>query len=170
MTVENIRRSRRARTTGILVRGLVGALGFTGTGGAPPPGPSPEEDMGILVHAGRTLDGNDGYIPVGGEANTAIASAEKDVAYRAPRAMMILNGRVQVKSNTAAQPLVIILRLDDVDTLFKATIPAGVSGNIDFTGASVNIAQGKRISLFADAQAMAGGSVRYVVSYETVPS
>jgi len=120
-------------------------------------GPAASAPGSVMVH------GN-GY-GVGGTAVNFVNYGGGVPEYRSPRAGVIQNMRILVRSNTYNGATPVTLMVNGVATAVTAVIPAGSTSNIDVPG-SVTIVDGDRVSVVMDRGASSSGFLEFTVAYE----
>ena len=120
-------------------------------------GPAPSAPGSVMVHG-------KGY-GVGGTPVNFVNYGGGVPEYRSPRAGVIQNMRILVRSNTYNGATPVTLMVNGVATAVAAVIPAGSTSNIDVPG-SVAIADGDRVSVVMDRGASSSGFLEFTVAYE----
>lgn len=120
-------------------------------------GPAVSATGSVMVH------GN-GY-GVGGAAVNFVHFGGGVPEYRSPRAGVIQNMRILVRSNTYNGATPVTLMVNGVATAVTAVIPPGSTSNIDVPG-SATIVDGDRISVVMDRGASSSGFLEFTVAYE----
>ncbi|MEK6371690.1 MAG: hypothetical protein AABO58_03245 [Acidobacteriota bacterium] len=134
------------------------SLHWPATAAPPPPPPPPASTPGsVMVH------GN-GY-GVGGTAENFVSFGGGVQEYRTPRAGVIQNMRILVRSNTFNGATPVTLVVNGVPTAVTTVIPAGSTANIDVPG-SVTIVDGDKIAVVMNRGASSSGFLEFIVSYE----
>lgn len=123
---------------------------------APPPPPASASGS-VMVH------GN-GY-GAGGTAVNFVHFGGGVPEYRSPRAGVIQNMRILVRSNTYNGATPVTLMVNGVATAVTTVIPAGSTANIDVPG-TATIVDGDRISVVMDRGASSSGFLEFTVAYE----
>ena len=111
----------------------------------------------IMVHGGG--------FGVGGTAVNFVHFGGGIPVYRTPRAGVIQNMRILVRSNTYNGSTPVTLMVNGIATLVSTVIPAGSTANIDvpFTA---TVADGDQISIVMDRGASFSGFLEISVAYE----
>jgi hypothetical protein len=123
---------------------------------AAPPPPPPSTPGSVTVH------GN-GY-GVGGTPENFVSFGGGVQEYRTPRAGVIQNMRILVRSNTYNGATPVTLVVNGVPTAVTTVIPAGSTANIDVPG-SVAIVDGDKIAVVMNRGASSSGFLEFIVSY-----
>lgn len=120
-------------------------------------GPAVSAPGSVMVH------GN-GY-GVGGTPENFVSFGGGVQEYRTPRAGVIQNMRILVRSNTYNGATPVTLVVNGVPTAVTTVIPAGSTANIDVPG-SVTIVDGDKIAVVMNRGASSSGFLEFIVSYE----
>jgi hypothetical protein len=124
---------------------------------AAPPPPPPSASSAVMVHGnGYGVGGVDvNFVSLGGGVQE----------YRTPRAGVIQNMRILVRSNTYNGATPVTLMVNGLATAVTTVIPAGSTANINVPG-SVAIVDGDKIAVVMNRGASSSGFLEFIVSYE----
>jgi hypothetical protein len=111
----------------------------------------------IMVHGGG--------FGVGGVPVNFVHFGAGIPVYRSPRAGVIQNMRILVRTNTYNGSTPVTLMVNGVPTAVTTVIPAGSTANIDVPG-TVTIVDGDQISIVMDRGASSAGFLEFSVAYE----
>jgi hypothetical protein len=113
----------------------------------------------IMVHGGG--------FGVGGAPVNFVHFGGGIPVYRSPRAGVIQNMRILVRTNTYNGSTPVTLMVNGVPTTVTTVIPAGSTANIDVPG-TVTIVDGDQISIVMDRGASSAGFLEFSVAYEVL--
>ena len=111
----------------------------------------------IMVHGGG--------FGAGGTAVNFVHFGGGVPVYRSPRAGVIQNMRILVRSNTYNGATPVTLMVNGVATVVSTVIPPGSTANIDVPG-TVSIVDGDQISIVLDRGGSSAGFLELSIAYE----
>lgn len=123
----------------------------------PAAAPASAASSSIMVHGGG--------FGVGGVAVNFVHFGGGIPVYRSPRAGVIQNMRILVRSNTYNGSTPVTLMVNGIATAVTTVIPAGSTANIDVPG-TATIVDGDQVSIVMDRGASSSGFLEISIAYE----